>query len=62
MNALEIVKKYLEENGYDGLYYPGECACENDDLAPCGEDISKCDAGYFTADREFYIGPIKQES
>ena len=27
----EITKGYLEVNGYDGLYDPGECGCELDD-------------------------------
>ena len=35
MNVLDIVKKYIEENKLDGLFYPDEdCACTIDDLAP----------------------------
>lgn len=34
---LKEVKEKLEAGGYDGLYFPGECACTTDDLAPCGE-------------------------
>ena len=30
----EIVRKYLQENGFDGLYRE-ECGCENEDLFPC---------------------------
>ena len=46
--CLDIIKSYLTENGYDGLYNSNvECACELSDLAPCG-DISAtyCAAGY----------------
>lgn len=47
MKVIEIITKYLIENNFDGLYDPsGECACEIDDLQPCGEDISYCRAGY----------------
>ena len=35
MNVKEIVVKYLKENGYEGLFEPGECACLVDDLMPC---------------------------
>ncbi len=42
----EIIKKYLNENEFDGLYQPGECACEKSDLAPCGETPLDCLAGY----------------
>jgi len=40
VDVLEIVKRYLLDNGYDGLYYPGECSCDVDDLAPCGGDLN----------------------
>ena len=33
MNVKEIVKKYLDENGFDGLC-GFHCGCEKDDLAP----------------------------
>lgn len=47
MNIREIVKKYLEENGYDGL--GGDmCSCEKDDLMPCDNPQPTCFAGYFT--------------
>jgi len=39
-------KKHLIENGFDGLYYPGECGCEVSDLAPCGEGSLSCKPGY----------------
>ena len=47
MNVLEIIKEYLVQNGYDGLYNTaGECACLIEDLAPCSESCSDCEPGY----------------
>lgn len=47
ITLIEMVEKYLRENGYDGLYHEdGECACEVDDLAPCGEPCMGCSAGH----------------
>jgi len=43
------IDKTLKEKGYDGLYYPGECACKIGDLRPCGQTISEtldCKPGY----------------
>ena len=66
MTVKEIVKKYLIEHGYDGLYSSGECACKLDDFMPCGcEGIELCEAGYLQEpDSElkkegwdYYIGP-----
>ncbi len=37
---------WLRNRGYDGLYYPGECACLVDDLYPCGERNDGCKSGY----------------
>ena len=43
----EIVRLWLEANGYDGLFNEnGECGCTLDDLAPCGEMSGDCRAGY----------------
>ena len=39
-------KEKLKAAGYDGLYYPGECACELDNLFPCGEGGEDCLPGY----------------
>ena len=37
MNILEIVKDWLEQNGYDGLCDPEmPCGCMLNDLMPCG--------------------------
>jgi hypothetical protein len=46
MDVLEIVRLYLVEHGYDGLYEPGECACQVGDLMPCGEYAGCCRPGY----------------
>jgi len=46
-NVKEIVKKYLDDNGFTGLYDEhGECGCEINDLAPCSEMRESCCAGY----------------
>ena len=47
MDVGDIIKKYLEENGFDGLYSPaGDCACENSDLFPCCESPTNCKPGH----------------
>jgi len=62
-----IVRHFLEANGYDGLYHPARCACKKDDLMPCGEVGAFCKAGYFRQPSEeddlgadFYIGPARE--
>lgn len=49
MTVREIVKKYLKENGFDGLW-KGECGCEITDLWPCedfmGNAPNNCSPGY----------------
>jgi hypothetical protein len=52
MNVKEIIKKYLEENEYDGLYYnDGEsCGCYIDELMPCDSVSPNCVPGYRGAD------------
>lgn len=48
MTVKDIIKKYLKDNGYDGLYNSGECACLVNELAPCDSaDIFRCEAGYY---------------
>ena len=52
MTVKEIVKAYLDANGFDGLFSDdGDCACQKDDLAPCGgcDNIMDCGPGYLTA-------------
>lgn len=46
MTTLEIIEKYLEENGFDGLCSPGKCACKTGDLATCYNIEPDCEAGY----------------
>jgi hypothetical protein len=46
MTVKEIIKKYLQDNGYQGLYYPGDCGCSMEDLIACSEDCSECEPGY----------------
>jgi hypothetical protein len=46
MTISEIIKKYLADNGYDGLCLDGEgCGCYIDDLMPCCS-ASVCFPGY----------------
>jgi len=55
MNVKEIVQKYLKENGFDGLFNSGECACKIDDLAPCDcLNINDCESGYLGPPDEEY--------
>ena len=56
MTVLEIVEKYLRDNGYDGLYLPGECACKIGDLAPCGEINEDCRAGVIIDSENMGVG------
>lgn len=45
--AIEILKDYLQANGYDGLAYPfTDCGCRVCELQPCGEDFSNCVPAY----------------
>ena len=36
MNVIEMVRKYIEDQGLDGLCN-GACGCGLDDFAPCGD-------------------------
>lgn len=49
MDVREIVKEWLKQHGYDGLYNTsGECACIIDDLFPCfSETTCFCKPGYY---------------
>lgn len=47
MDVKDIVRKFIEQNGYDGLFSPeGECACLADDLSPGDCLAENCEAGY----------------
>jgi hypothetical protein len=45
MTVAEIVKKYLEENGFDGLA-GDECGCSKDSLFPCDFCNGDCEPAY----------------
>jgi hypothetical protein len=48
MTVKEVVKKYLEDKGFDGLYHPVKrcsCALEFDGFMDC-LDPSSCEPGY----------------
>lgn len=44
--VIDIINDYLGKHGYDGLYEPGECACEKGDLGPCCSSCLSCMPGY----------------
>lgn len=47
MTIIEIVKQYLEANGFDGLVQPdAECGCDLSDLQPCSENFAECRPAY----------------
>lgn len=68
MNCIEIVIKYLEDNGFDGLHRDAECGCEISDLVPCGNDFASCKPGYklvppdSSYEFDFYICDSKDDS
>lgn len=45
MNVAEIVKKYLDDNGFDGLA-GDDCGCSKDDLFPCDCHFGDCEPAY----------------
>ena len=47
MTGKDIIRKHLGENGYDGLFCAeAGCACEKEDLFPCGSAPDTCEPGY----------------
>ena len=58
MEVHQIVREYLNNRGYDGLFnINGECACLLDDLAPCGEMSMHCKVGFKTETKDsFKVG------
>lgn len=67
MNCKQIVLQYLKDNNYDGLFnLDGECACDLNDLMPCGDCSVDCMAGYKTpcecGDHDWHIGEQKAEA
>jgi hypothetical protein len=67
MNTKEIIRKYLQDNGFDGLWnQDDECGCEITDLCPCGNSFEFCEPGYkrpgeIGEDFDFTVGPDKME-
>lgn len=66
MTVIEIIKKYLTDNKYDGLYDGscGCCGCGLSDLFSCGIVSHSCEPGYKKpcdcGDHDFHIGAEKQ--
>ena len=60
MDVKGIIKKYLDDNGFDGLFSPEECACDKDDLFPCDGSNSDCLPGYkiecHCGEHDYHIG------
>ncbi len=57
----EIVKEWLEENGFDGLWYTN-CGCFTGDLMPCSSFSGHCQGGYTVkVGNEKEIHPDKPE-
>lgn len=47
MTIAEVLKEWLLEHGYDGLFNSdGECACTLGDLGPCESWPEGCEPGY----------------
>mgnify|MGYP001441099936 CR=1 FL=1 len=63
----EIIRKYLEENKFDGLFnHDGGCACSLAELFICDFVGTKCTPGYFQplepgSEHDYFIGPNKHE-
>jgi hypothetical protein len=58
MTVKEIIKEWLIAKGYDGLYHPGDCGCNLEDLMACSEDCADCEpayAHYAKEDSEHYV-------
>ena len=45
MNLGDITKKWLQENGFEGLT-GDDCGCEIGDLMPCDAPNINCEPGY----------------
>jgi len=64
MNIYDIIRRYLEDNGFDGLVSEDyECGCILDDFAPC-ELMNNCVAAYkWPGDEDslFYMKTTKPE-
>jgi len=64
MTVYDIIYEYLVENLYDGLSNGDHgCACERDELFPCGREILGCIPGYKIpcdcGEHDYHISPEK---
>lgn len=42
MNGIDMIREYLQQNGYDGLVCDDDdCACSIEDLAPCVSNLGR---------------------
>lgn len=65
MTVKNIVKKFLDDNGYDGLFHDNDCGCLKDELCPCDQMGVDCEPGYRIPGDEdcpFYISPNREDS
>jgi hypothetical protein len=55
----KIVKQWLIDNKYDGLYADFACGCDLNDFMPCSDWVGGCEPGYKTkcdcGDHDFHI-------
>ena len=68
----EMVKRYLMQNGFDGLYWDNgedeKCGCGVKDLFPCGEIYKDCiaakkkDDKYYPAAKEEHDKTTKRKT
>ncbi len=74
INVRDIIKKWLKDNGYDGLYSSDySCGCSLENFISCDESwVLNCQPGYKVpcegsdhcqpGECEFHIGPKKENS
>ena len=46
LTVRDILRQWLEANGYGGLYDDNECGCAVDNLIPCDGPCYPCHPGY----------------
>jgi hypothetical protein len=58
MTVIEIVRQYLKQHGFHGLYDPDiECGCQLDDFMPCSSATKEtCMPGHKIKCNEPYCG------